>query len=142
MDASQDQADPISPLWPRFVLQYVPRTRARQKAVLIAEDEYIIMTDLADAFRAEGAQVVEACASVDGAWRFMRSRRPVDVAVLDINLRDDKIYPVADALIARGARIAFITGYDCSTIPARFTGVPCFEKPFELRRVVGSLLAA
>lgn len=141
----EDEGGPINPLWPRFVLKYVPRTRPIRQttlAVLIAEDEYIIMTDLADAFRAEGARIVGTCASVGDAWRIVRSRRHIDVAVLDINLRDDKVYPVADALIARGTRVAFITGYDRSCVPAEFSGVPCFEKPVELSKVVSALMAS
>jgi CheY-like chemotaxis protein len=143
--STEDEGEPINPLWPRFVLQYVPRRKtARQTtlAVLIAEDEYVIMADLADAFRAEGARIVGTCASVDDAWRVLRSRRHIDVAVLDINLRDEKVYPVADALIARGTRVAFITGYDRSCVPAEFSGVPCFEKPVELSKVVNALMAS
>ena len=53
----------------------------------------------------------------------------LDGAVLDINLRDQRVYPVADALAARGVPFVFLTGYDAWVIPDAHVGVPRCEKP-------------
>lgn len=136
--ASVIDTQPESALWPRFVLKYVPRGRGRRQhsvSVFLVEDEYLILRELADAFSGEGAEIVGTSATIEAAWDVLRSDRHIDLAVLDINLRGRIVYPLADALRERGIRIAFVTGYACTTLPARFAGTPCFEKPISLSRV-------
>ncbi len=87
------------------------------------------MEEYSEVLRAEGAAIVGECASIEAAWRFVRSALHVDLAILDINLRGEVVYPIADALLTRGVRIAFVTGYGRSILPARFAGIPCLEKP-------------
>ena len=43
------------------------------------------------------------------------------------------VYPVADALRARGIPFVFVTGYDAWVIPEAFSGVPVAQKPIALR---------
>ena len=49
--------------------------------------------------------------------------------MLDINLHDERVYPVADALAARGVPFVFLTGYDAQGIPDAYTRVPSCGKP-------------
>jgi CheY-like chemotaxis protein len=58
-------------------------------------------------------------------------RAPLDLAVLDINLRDEMVYPVADALTERGVPFLFATAYQESDLPLRHRGRPFLEKPYE-----------
>ena len=44
-------------------------------------------------------------------------------------------------LLARGVRLAFVTGYPKTVLPRRFDGIPLYEKPFEPHRVLSGLLA-
>jgi hypothetical protein len=63
--------------------------------------------------------------------------------VLDVNLRGDMVFPVADALRARGIPFAFATGYDGWALPERFADAPRVEKPFKgfrVAAVLGSLV--
>ena len=43
------------------------------------------------------------------------------------------VYPVADALRARGIPFVFATAYDAWVIPDAFAGVPVAQKPIALR---------
>ena len=54
-----------------------------------------------------------------------------DAAVLDINLGDGMIYPVAEILAKRGVPFVFVTGYEADTIDDRFSEVPVLQKPIE-----------
>lgn len=63
----------------------------------------------------------------------------IDLAVLDINLGGDMVFPVADRLRAADIPLIFATGYGQSDLPARFTGVPRCEKPVDLSRIVQAL---
>jgi hypothetical protein len=64
-----------------------------------------------------------------------RSRR----ALLDINLRGEPLYPLAEALRARGVPFLFLTGYESLAIPEAWRGAPRIEKPFEAATLLGAL---
>jgi len=105
--------------------------------ILVVEDEYLLADDLCEALRNAGADVIGPAASVEDATALIGRGGKLDAAVLDINLRGEMVFPVADALRANGIPFAFATGYDESVLPDRFTAVPRIEKPFK-----GSKLAA
>ena len=54
-----------------------------------------------------------------------------EAAVLDINLGDGAVYPIADMLAARGVPFVFVTGYDAESVDPRFRHVPILQKPIE-----------
>lgn len=60
-----------------------------------------------------------------------------DVAVLDINIRGDKSYPIADLLDAAGVPFIFATGYEAP--PGRFHTAPLIQKPYAQREVASAL---
>ena len=41
------------------------------------------------------------------------------------------VYPVADAVLARGVPFVFVTGYSAEGIDRRFAQVPVLQKPIE-----------
>lgn len=84
----------------------------RGRHVLIVEDEYLLADDLSDALSDVGAKVVGPAGSIEQATALILSREPIDVAILDVNLRGEMVFPVADALRQRGIPFAFATGYD------------------------------
>lgn len=63
--------------------------------------------------------------------------------MLDINLRGEMVYPIAEILKEGRVPFVFATGYGASSIPAAFADVPRWEKPFDehaLARMLPSLL--
>jgi hypothetical protein len=46
-----------------------------------------------------------------------------------VNLRDERVYPVADALLARRVPLIFTTGYDAIAVPDVYAHVVRCEKP-------------
>ena len=97
--------------------------------VLVVEDEYFLADDMAQALREVGARVIGPVPSRDRALALL-AEQPVDVAVLDINLKGETVYPVADALRAKGVPFVFATGYDSRAVPDGYKDVPRWEKPF------------
>ena len=102
---------------------------------LIVEDEYTIAADLACALEERGADVIGPAASIEDALELVGAQQQIDGAVLDINLRGERAYPVADALRARGVPFIFATGYDTWAIPAAYADVPRIEKPVSMREL-------
>jgi CheY-like chemotaxis protein len=101
------------------------------RRVLLAEDEYFIARAIARAFTTSGADILGPANSVEDALTLVVGAEHIDAAVLDINLQGKMVYPVADALAARGIPFVFATGYDAVSIPSRYAGVKCFTKPVD-----------
>src|SRR3954451_8078467 len=91
--------------------------------VLVVEDEYFLADDMTQALRKLGADVVGPAPSRDAALALLEAE-PVDVAVLDINLQGEAVFPVAEALRALEVPFVFATVYQGASIPPEFWDVP------------------
>ena len=107
--------------------------------VLVAEDEYLLASDITHALTEAGAIVLGPAPSIEEALALVLSAPRIDLALLDVNLRGDMVFPVADALVERGTAFAFATGYDPGTLPDRFAAVPRLEKPLPSRLLTREL---
>lgn len=107
--------------------------------VLVVEDEFYIADDIARALGQLGGQVVGPVPSRDMALDLLAGGRRVDLAVLDINLEGEEVYPVAERLEGMGIRFLFATGYDAVSLPERFRDLPLWEKPFDPYDLVRAL---
>ena len=107
------------------------------RCLLLVEDEYLIAADLAASLELLGAEVVGPAGSVKAALRLVENEGPrLNGAVLDINLRGERVYPVADVLAARGVPFVFTTGYDAVVVPSQYLEAPRCEKPVDKARLV------
>lgn len=99
--------------------------------VLVVEDELLIALALEDILTALDFDLCGPVGRVGEAMELVRTRT-FDGALLDVNVRGELIYPVAEELLARGVPIIFCSGYSDSTImPARFRTVPQIAKPYD-----------
>jgi ActR/RegA family two-component response regulator len=113
----------------------------RDRRLLIVEDDYTIAVELMRSLEALGVEVIGPVASVEDALALVeREGGRMDGAVLDINLRGRRVYPVAEALTARGVPFVFATGYDAMVIPGDYAGVPRCEKPVD-KELLARMLA-
>jgi DNA-binding LytR/AlgR family response regulator len=109
----------------------------RGRRFLVVEDEYVIATDIAVSLNALGVEVAGPVASVAEALALLESNGDrLDGAVLDINLGNERVFPVADVLRGRGIPFVFTTGYDAAVVPNSYSDVPRCEKPVDERRLV------
>ncbi|SFV35454.1 CheY chemotaxis protein or a CheY-like REC (receiver) domain [Devosia crocina] len=109
------------------------------RRVLIVEDEYMLAMDLVEHVSRLGAEVFGPVASLNEAEQLVRSG--IDCAVLDINVRGEMSFGLADNLARHGVPFVFATGYECAMIPERFSGVKCCTKPC-LPQDVAAMLAS
>jgi DNA-binding response OmpR family regulator len=103
--------------------------------LLIVEDEYTIAGDMARWFEEAGVQVVGPAGSTRKALALVSSEFDLDAAVLDVNLGDERVFPVADVLSTAGVPFVFATGYDAHIIPEIYADVPRCEKPVDMRQL-------
>nr|WP_296454449.1 response regulator [Phenylobacterium sp.] len=113
----------------------------RDARVFVVEDEFIVAALLEDRLRSLGCDVVGPAATVSEALERL-AVEPVDVAVLDVNIAGEKVFPVADALEARGIPFIFATAYGASGLNDRHGGTSVLDKPYQERALEHALRAA
>lgn len=111
----------------------------RECAILVVEDEYLLAQDICMELADRQAVVVGPAATIGQGLALMLESGQLDGAILDINLRGEHVFGLADELVARGVPFIFATGYDGATVPERFAEVVRCEKPLRMARVIAAL---
>ena len=112
-----------------------------QRSILVVEDEPLIAMMLEDFLESLGHSVTATCESVQDAI-VEAERGGFDLAILDVNLKGESVWPVAERL--RDKRIPFVLapGGHVDPPPPEFAHVPVIEKPYTIDRVTPALEAA
>jgi len=110
------------------------------KRILVVEDEALIAVMVEDMLIEMGGEVVGPAGAVDDALELARTE-VLDAAVLDVNVRGQRIDPVAEALMARGVPLLFATGYGEVKLAS---GAPAtvIDKPYTQDKLARGLAAA
>jgi CheY-like chemotaxis protein len=101
-----------------------------RRRVLIVEDEVLIGMLLEDMLSDLGYELAATAARIDEASEIARDGQ-FDVAILDVNLNGEEVYPVAAILEARGIPFVFVTGYGECGLPPAHQNRPTLQKPFQ-----------
>jgi CRP-like cAMP-binding protein len=97
--------------------------------ILIAEDNYLMATEVEDFVRDCGYAVAGAASSVERGLALI-ARDGVDGAVLDIDLAGTPSFPMCRALSAKGLPFLFLSAYSASTVvPDEFSKTLHLAKP-------------
>jgi CheY-like chemotaxis protein len=112
--------------------------------VLIAEDNLFAAMELEKALVDLGCEPVGPVAQLEQAMRLAQQEH-LDGALLDVDLRGELVFGVAEELERRRIPVIFASGYDTDDMfPARFVRHPRLRKPFgesEIRRVLEATIA-
>jgi DNA-binding response OmpR family regulator len=114
-----------------------PEIAARRR-VLVAEDEFLVYLALEEELRNNGFAVVGPFTNVADVHAAVL-RESIDLALLDINLAGEMIFPVADELLARNVPIIFLSGYVSAAVPERYRHILRLDKPYDPTTLVASL---
>ncbi|MEM7487557.1 MAG: response regulator [Pseudomonadota bacterium] len=96
-------------------------------SILIVEDEALIALDLTMTLEDEGLAVIGPCTNVRSA---LENTSAADAAILDVDLKGEAVFPVADRLAQSGTPFLFHTGRkDVDILRDRYGDVPIIEKP-------------
>ena len=119
-----------------------PGPPSRGPLVLVVEDEVLIAMDLERLLRRSGYRVLGPAATVAAAVRLLDREAP-DAALLDVNLRGERVTPVAAALRARGVPFVLASAYGRAQLTAEvLAGAPNVGKPANVRRLLAALAQA
>jgi CheY-like chemotaxis protein len=104
------------------------------RSVLIVEDEPLIAMMLEDFLDSLGHRVAGTCESLAEAMSRVEEGG-FDVAIVDIHLGGEQVWPVADRLAARGIPYVLATGGHIEPPPAAHAAAPVLAKPFTLEAI-------
>jgi CheY-like chemotaxis protein len=111
--------------------------------LLIVEDEAMVAMMVEDMLADLGCVVVDVAGTLSrGLALVADGDLALDGAILDVNLGGEKVYPVAEALAARGIPFIFATGYGIAGIAEDFSHIPALAKPYEARALEMMLASA
>ncbi|MEA3064518.1 MAG: hypothetical protein QOJ27_964 [Sphingomonadales bacterium] len=111
------------------------------RSILIVEDEPLIAMMLEDFLDSLGHKVAATCDTVAEALARV-GQGGFDVAIIDVNLNGERVWPVADRLAAQGVPYILATGGHIEPPPSEHAGAPVLSKPFTLDAIEPALAEA
>jgi chemotaxis family two-component system sensor kinase Cph1 len=97
--------------------------------ILVVEDDPMLALNVEQLLEDAGCAVVGPCATVARALEMAR-RGGMDAAILDVNLRGELVFPVADRLAEAGIPFVVVSGHSRDLLPPRHRGCRYLSKPF------------
>lgn len=109
------------------------------RSILIVEDDIILSTDLAFLLTEAGCTAVVPTTSNAAALSAM-VHYIVDAALLDVNVQNEWVFPVANALEAAGIPFLFLTAYSHESIPAQHRDRTFLQKPYRADGLIDAVV--
>lgn len=110
--------------------------------VLVAEDELIVGYDLCDTVAEAGYEVEGPYDDLSSAMLAFQKNKP-DVAILDVQLGDGIVYPLAEQMMAENVPVIFHSGQlTPSEVAARYPAAQALAKPCPPADVIASVQQA
>lgn len=109
--------------------------------VLIVEDESLIAMQLEDMLSDLGCEVVGPAMRLSVALKILDDGEAIDVAVLDVNLGGDTVFPAAERLRALKVPLVFATGYGRQGVPEDWHEFPILQKPYTTKQIEDAILS-
>lgn len=109
--------------------------------VLVVEDEAMVAMLIEDMLEDLGCTVVGSIASLAKACD-AAATADMDVAMLDMNIAGQKVFPVAEILRERRIPFLFSSGYGEAGLPAEYSASQVVPKPFSQDSLKDKLVRA
>jgi CheY-like chemotaxis protein len=111
----------------------------RGRRILVVEDSPVVAAACEDMLRDMGCAVVGPATNMAAALQ-MAGEEEFDGAIVDVNIRGDKAFPVLRILEARGIPFLLTSGYADWSMPEEWQEQPRLAKPYTPNLLRESLL--
>lgn len=108
------------------------------RKILVVEDEPLIAMMLEDFLISLGHDVVATCDDVETACA-QADQGGFDLAILDVNLKGESVWPVATRLCDKAVPFILASGGFVERPPEEFLTAPLIEKPYTIDRVAAKI---
>jgi len=106
--------------------------------VLVVEDEMLVSLLIEDLLVDQACIVVGPFERIGSAIEAARTEK-LDLALLDVNVAGEKVYPVAEILTARHIPFLLVSGYGQNAVPRDRPKWRVCSKPFRSTELLGML---
>ncbi len=103
--------------------------------ILVVEDDSVVAQFVSATLEDARAIVVGPCHSVRAAQAIL-DVEPVDAALLDVNVADGEVFPVAERLSAQQVPFLLLSGYGADAVPVDRPGWRALAKPFRMQVLI------
>lgn len=107
-------------------------------AVVVVEDEPMLLMLLEDMLDEIGCRLVASAATVGDGLAAV-DEREFDIAILDVHLGRDVVWPLADHLVEEGKPFVLASGDDGRLLQDRYPSATILAKPYELDTLTKAL---
>ena len=108
------------------------------RRALIVEDDGLFALAMTEMLAGLGCTIVDVAGGLARGLAAAEFHE-LDLAVVDVNLGEEKAFGVAFMLMARHVPFVFATGSGRASIPQAFSDVPTLEKPFSVQELAAAL---
>jgi CheY-like chemotaxis protein len=109
-----------------------------RKRVLVVEDSPVVAPFTADLLEELGYSVIGPAPNMAAARELIEAEA-FDVAIMDIHIRGERVFPLCDALAAKGVPFLLTSGYADWQIPEKWEDRPRLQKPYTIDAVEAAL---
>ncbi|WP_245414866.1 response regulator [Aureimonas flava] len=110
--------------------------------VFAVEDESLVAMQLEDMLEELGCVLVGLAMRVRRAMEMLDRGEAIDVAILDVNIAGEKVFPVAERLHEAGVPFLFATGYGRAGLEGQWLDRPVVQKPYTPDQIAAAILEA
>lgn len=99
-------------------------------SVFVIEDESLVLVNLEDMLEEMGCALVGPAMRLDQAEAMLEQARGADIAVLDVNIGGQPVFPFAEKLRDHGVPLVLATGYGRDGLPEEWRSATVLSKPY------------
>ena len=112
--------------------------RADARRVLVVEDSPVVAPFTADLLGELGCAVVGPAPNMAAARELIEGEA-FDAAIMDVHIRGERVFPLCDALDAKGVPFVLTSGYAAWDLPDKWAARPRLQKPYTIEDVERAL---
>jgi DNA-binding response OmpR family regulator len=106
--------------------------------VLIVEDDWLCAVSLRDKLEGLGFTNIR-CAHNLSAGEFILATSPPRLAILDVRLGDEEVFPLAQRLREQGVPIVFASACSRADLPEEWANYPLAMKPVDIASLTAAI---
>lgn len=99
-------------------------------SVFVIEDESLVLVNLEDMLADLGCVLVGPAMRLEQAEAMLDHARGADIAVLDVNIGGQPVFPFAEKLREHGVPLVLATGYGRDGLPEHWRSATVLSKPY------------
>jgi DNA-binding response OmpR family regulator len=110
------------------------------RRVLLVEDSPVVGPFTADLLSDLGCDVVGPAPTMAAARELIEAEQ-IDAAIMDVHIRGERVFPLCDALDAKGVPFLLTSGYADWQMPDKWRDRPRLQKPYTYGDIEAALNA-